>query len=419
MNRGSCLCGAVQFEAGPFDSMVHCHCSMCRKHHGAMFATFLGGPGDGFRWLAGEEAVVVYRSSEHGLRPFCRICGSVLPAVLPDLGIVLRRPPATSRATRTSGRSCTCSPRSRAGLVPDHRRAAAIRTLPARIRRRHGRRPAVRPTPIPGIIQRRLPLRRRRLRAERARRSACRTAIARAAGARAAPRMRRMPSSGASSSRGSAAKANIMSFALPGAKRFGQDFCRRCGSPVPRVVASTGYVVVPCGGLDTAPDTRRARPHLRRPTRHRGSRSRTPCRNGRRSLRRLALALVLRSSQAAALGHARGRDPRAGGRSRVRGRGAGRFRAARSRRRRLRRSRRARRRRRAEPPARLARRASIRQPADAHRLDRARGHGTRAGAGHDRRARPQGGCRCGRGISRPTSIGSTCASPAARTASGA
>ena len=23
MNRGSCLCGAVQFEAGPFDSMVH------------------------------------------------------------------------------------------------------------------------------------------------------------------------------------------------------------------------------------------------------------------------------------------------------------------------------------------------------------------------------------------------------------
>ena len=40
---------------------------------------------------------------------------------------------------------------------------------------------------------------------------------------------------------------------LPGAKRFGQDFCRHCGSSVPRVVASTGYVVVPCGGLDNAP----------------------------------------------------------------------------------------------------------------------------------------------------------------------
>ncbi len=40
---------------------------------------------------------------------------------------------------------------------------------------------------------------------------------------------------------------------MPGAKRFGQDFCRRCGSPVARVVASTGYVVVPCGSLDDPP----------------------------------------------------------------------------------------------------------------------------------------------------------------------
>ena len=40
---------------------------------------------------------------------------------------------------------------------------------------------------------------------------------------------------------------------LPGAKRFGQAFCRRCGSPVPRVVLSTGYVVVPYGSLDGSP----------------------------------------------------------------------------------------------------------------------------------------------------------------------
>ena len=31
MNRGSCLCGTVQFEAGPFDAMMHCNCSMCRR----------------------------------------------------------------------------------------------------------------------------------------------------------------------------------------------------------------------------------------------------------------------------------------------------------------------------------------------------------------------------------------------------
>jgi len=45
----------------------------------------------------------------------------------------------------------------------------------------------------------------------------------------------------------------LASYALPGAKRFGQDFCRSCGGAVPRVVASTGYVVVPCGSLDDDP----------------------------------------------------------------------------------------------------------------------------------------------------------------------
>src|SRR5688572_30603317 len=87
MNRGSCLCGGVQFEAGPFDSMVNCHCSMCRKHHGAMFATFLTGASDSFRWLSGEDGIEVYRSSERGLRPFCRTCGSVVPTVLPPHGV--------------------------------------------------------------------------------------------------------------------------------------------------------------------------------------------------------------------------------------------------------------------------------------------------------------------------------------------
>ena len=45
----------------------------------------------------------------------------------------------------------------------------------------------------------------------------------------------------------------VEDFALPGAKRFGQAFCRRCGGLVARVVASTGYVVVPCGSLEAFP----------------------------------------------------------------------------------------------------------------------------------------------------------------------
>jgi len=36
--RGSCLCGAVQFElVGPLLRPLNCHCSLCRKQHGAAF----------------------------------------------------------------------------------------------------------------------------------------------------------------------------------------------------------------------------------------------------------------------------------------------------------------------------------------------------------------------------------------------
>jgi hypothetical protein len=45
MYTGSCLCGTVQYEvAGPFMMMALCHCSKCRKHHGAMFSTFASAP---------------------------------------------------------------------------------------------------------------------------------------------------------------------------------------------------------------------------------------------------------------------------------------------------------------------------------------------------------------------------------------
>jgi hypothetical protein len=80
--QGGCLCGLVQYElAGPFTTMIHCHCSMCRKHHGSAFATFVGAPLMGFKWLAGQDDLVSYTSSEHGQRSFCRRCGSVAPTL--------------------------------------------------------------------------------------------------------------------------------------------------------------------------------------------------------------------------------------------------------------------------------------------------------------------------------------------------
>src|SRR5690349_13649795 len=69
---GSCLCGTLKYEVnGSFVMMMNCHGSMCRKHHGAPFATFAATPIDHFRWVAGEEAVEFYDSSAHGKRGFC------------------------------------------------------------------------------------------------------------------------------------------------------------------------------------------------------------------------------------------------------------------------------------------------------------------------------------------------------------
>ena len=74
---GGCFCGAVTFEiALPTVFCGHCHCSMCRRPHGASFVTWTGVPPERFKITAGEKEVARFQSSEHGTRGFCRICGS-------------------------------------------------------------------------------------------------------------------------------------------------------------------------------------------------------------------------------------------------------------------------------------------------------------------------------------------------------
>ena len=74
---GSCLCGAVQFEIElPTLFCGHCHCSMCRRPHGASFVTWCCIPGERMRVTAGEHDIVNFKSSKLGSRNFCRHCGS-------------------------------------------------------------------------------------------------------------------------------------------------------------------------------------------------------------------------------------------------------------------------------------------------------------------------------------------------------
>jgi hypothetical protein len=79
-NKGQCLCGTVTWEiTGQPHGASHCHCSMCRKAHGAAFATYWTvAPGD-LRFISGTDAIVVYPSSPTLPRAFCGTCGAKVP----------------------------------------------------------------------------------------------------------------------------------------------------------------------------------------------------------------------------------------------------------------------------------------------------------------------------------------------------
>lgn len=59
--------------------MSHCHCGICRKAHGAPFATYVGAKASGFRYERGANELARYRSSSALERCFCGRCGSVVP----------------------------------------------------------------------------------------------------------------------------------------------------------------------------------------------------------------------------------------------------------------------------------------------------------------------------------------------------
>lgn len=76
---GSCLCGSVKYSIKKIEhQMAHCHCSMCRKYHGAAFATFGSVKADNFQWLSGENCLQEYVADNGTKRLFCKKCGSSL-----------------------------------------------------------------------------------------------------------------------------------------------------------------------------------------------------------------------------------------------------------------------------------------------------------------------------------------------------
>lgn len=72
---GGCHCGAIRYEAD-IDALeaVYCHCRMCQKSFGNIFATLFTTSKSDVRWLTREPAY--FHSSKLAKRGFCPECGT-------------------------------------------------------------------------------------------------------------------------------------------------------------------------------------------------------------------------------------------------------------------------------------------------------------------------------------------------------
>ena len=84
--KGHCLCKAVQYAVeGEPQWCAHCHCSMCRRNHGAGYVTWVQVPLPQPIFDGGEGQLVEFASSSHGSRSFCGRCGTTVLAKVNEL----------------------------------------------------------------------------------------------------------------------------------------------------------------------------------------------------------------------------------------------------------------------------------------------------------------------------------------------
>lgn len=248
--NGACVCGAVRWSYdAPFAAMVHCHCSICRKHHGTLFATFLAGPLSTFHWRAGTEKIATWHSSEKGRRSFCTLCGSKVPNVSHEMGQVFM--PAGALEGELGIRpqmhlfvgSKSPAHQIHDGL-PQHEAyppewgAAGLETP-----RREVRADITSGSCSCGRV--RFELDERPFRMHHCHCGRCRHARG---GAYATNIIYEIDAL-----RYTAGESLVADFDLPGAEFFGTTFCEACGGALPRRSQSRGAVVVPVGALDVDP----------------------------------------------------------------------------------------------------------------------------------------------------------------------
>lgn len=74
---GGCQCGAVRYRSEAVMDNAHlCHCRMCQKAVGNIFAALVAAPKDAFSWTRGVPSR--WQSSATVERGFCGRCGTPL-----------------------------------------------------------------------------------------------------------------------------------------------------------------------------------------------------------------------------------------------------------------------------------------------------------------------------------------------------
>jgi hypothetical protein len=74
---GGCQCGAVRYAFyAPLENAHVCHCRMCQRATGGVFAALAGTAPDKFAWTRGTPSY--YASSSLAKRAFCEKCGTPL-----------------------------------------------------------------------------------------------------------------------------------------------------------------------------------------------------------------------------------------------------------------------------------------------------------------------------------------------------
>jgi hypothetical protein len=253
MVEGSCFCGTVRYQAdGPFSSMTSCHCSMCRKHHGAAFATYVSASLEGFRWVRGEDALLRYQSSPQGVRNSCGVCGSTVPMAseTPALALLPAGPLEGDPGIRPQAHIFVGSKAPWYTItddVPQHEEYPPEFATPGLPR------PGV--DPRPGITE-----------------GSCLCGAVAFEATGAPLFMQHCHCLRCRRARGAAHGSNLFykeaefrwtrglervrEYKLPEARFYTTAFCCQCGGAVPRVSSERGIVVIPAGALDTDPPIR-------------------------------------------------------------------------------------------------------------------------------------------------------------------